>query len=235
MYSLDPNMIAHTPIVHTDVPFALFLFAGTYFFWRTLRNVSCFDWSLSALFFSLGVITKFSALVTPLIWGALGISRILSSEPSRLRFSAGSIVYTGVGKALWVVGLLLSAGVVSYILIWAAYGFRYDAVSGQYGALPLGQFAETSQWFEAIVQSNTTYHLLPEAWLSGLHHVYFAAVRASYLLGEISDEGFWLYFPIAFAVKTPLATIMLLLASLMIILSDERSAKTQYFCSSRFL
>jgi hypothetical protein len=52
-----------------------------------------------------------------------------------------------------------------------------------------------------------------------------AAARSSYLLGEISDEGFWLYFPIAFAVKTPLATIVLLLLSLMIFLSDERQRK----------
>src|ERR671918_2542551 len=216
IYSLDPNMIAHTPIVHTDIPFALFLFAGTYFFWRNLRDITWFDWSLAALFFSLAVITKFSALVTPLIWGVLGISRILSLEPIRVRFSALFIVRECLGKTLWVVALLLSAGVLSYILIWAAYGFRYGAVSGQHGDLALGKFVETSEWFEAIVQSNTRYHLLPEAWLSGLHYAYFASARSSYLLGEISDEGFWLYFPIAFAVKTPLAAIILLLVSLMI-------------------
>jgi hypothetical protein len=229
IYSLDPNIIAHTPIVHTDIPFAVFLFACMYFFWRTLRDITWFDWSLAALFFSLAVITKFSALLTPLIWGVLGISRILSLEPIRLRFSALFIVRECLGKTLWVVALLLSACVLSYILIWAAYGFRYDAVSGQYGALALGEFAETSEWFEAIVQSNRRYHLLPEAWLSGLHYAYFAAARSSYLLGEISDEGFWLYFPIAFAVKTPLATIILLLVSLMMFLSDERQRKDTIF------
>jgi predicted membrane-bound dolichyl-phosphate-mannose-protein mannosyltransferase len=53
IYWLDPNIIAHASIVHTDIPFALFLLAGTYFFWRTLRDVTRFDWSLAALFFRL--------------------------------------------------------------------------------------------------------------------------------------------------------------------------------------
>jgi len=229
IYSLDPNIIAHTPIVHTDMPFALFLFAGTYFFWRTLRDITWFNWSLAAVFFSLAVITKYSASVTPLIWGLLGISRILSSEPIRVRFSALLIVRECLGKTLWVVALLVSAGVLTYILIWAAYGFRYDAVSDQRGALALEKFVETSEWFEATIQCNTRYHLLPEAWLSGLHFAYFAAARSAYLLGEISDEGFWLYFPIAFAVKTPLPAIILLLVSLMIFLSDERQRKDAIF------
>jgi hypothetical protein len=229
IYSLDPNIIAHTPIVHTDIPFALFLFAGTYYFWRTLREITWFNWTLAALFFSLAVITKFSALITPLIWGVLGISRIRSLEPIRLRFSALLIVREWLGKTLWVVAVLLSAGVLSYILIWTAYGFRYDAVSGQYGALALGKFAETSEWFQPIVQTNTQYHLLPEAWLSGLHYAYFAAARSSYLLGEISDKGFWLYFPIAFGVKTPLPTILLLLVSLTIFLTGDRQRKDCIF------
>jgi hypothetical protein len=38
------------------------------------------------------------------------------------------------------------------------------------------------------------------------------------LLGEISGEGFWLYFPIAIAVKTPLPTLLLLVASLILLL-----------------
>ena len=222
LYSLDPNIIGHTPIVHTDIPLALFSFAGTYFFWRTLRDITWFNWTLAALFFSLAIITKFSALVVPLIWVVLGTSRIFSLEPIRVRCAAPLIVRERLEKTFWVVAVLLSAGVLSYALIWAAYGFRYDAVSGQHGALALGKFTETSKWFQAIVQTNTQYHLLPEAWLSGLHYTYVAGSRSSYLLGEISDDGFWLYFPIAFAVKTPLATIVLLLGSLTMFLTGDR-------------
>ena len=39
----------------------------------------------------------------------------------------------------------------------------------------------------------------------------------SYLLGRHSKEGFWYYFPIAFAVKTPLATLALLLITVVLL------------------
>jgi hypothetical protein len=32
LYLLDPNILAHSPIIHTDIPFALAFFGGTYFF-----------------------------------------------------------------------------------------------------------------------------------------------------------------------------------------------------------
>jgi len=38
-----------------------------------------------------------------------------------------------------------------------------------------------------------------------LHRNY--AVNANYLLGEFSSTGWWYYFPVAFAVKTPVATL----------------------------
>src|SRR5258706_6353147 len=36
LYGLDPNILAHSQIVHTDVPLAAFFFIATYFFWRAL-------------------------------------------------------------------------------------------------------------------------------------------------------------------------------------------------------
>ncbi len=50
-----------------------------------------------------------------------------------------------------------------------------------------------------------------------------AGGRPAYLLGRISTEGWWYYFPVAFAVKTPLPTLLgLLVASLVMILQPSR-------------
>lgn len=47
--------------------------------------------------------------------------------------------------------------------------------------------------------------------------------RPAYLLGRIGTEGWWYYFPIAFAVKTPLPTLLgLLVATLFMILEPSR-------------
>jgi hypothetical protein len=56
------------------------------------------------------------------------------------------------------------------------------------------------------------HHLLPEAYLEGLLFARSASVyRISYLLGRVYTEGHWYYFPFAFLVKTPLATLGALL------------------------
>jgi hypothetical protein len=49
------------------------------------------------------------------------------------------------------------------------------------------------------------------------------------LLGEISEEGFWYYFPITSAVKTPLPILILLLATLRMALSDRKLRDDERF------
>jgi hypothetical protein len=57
--------------------------------------------------------------------------------------------------------------------------------------------------------------VLPEAYLFGLQRFRGASEnRRSFLLGDVSDEGFWYYFPLTFAVKTPLPLLLLLLVRL---------------------
>ncbi len=43
---------------------------------------------------------------------------------------------------------------------------------------------------------------------------FFGGGRPAFLLGHFSSEGFWYYFPIAFGIKTPLPTLILVLWSL---------------------
>ena len=47
----DPNILAHSSIIHTDIPFTLALLASTYFFWRTLKEITWFNWLMTAVFF----------------------------------------------------------------------------------------------------------------------------------------------------------------------------------------
>ena len=45
---------------------------------------------------------------------------------------------------------------------------------------------------------------------------------AAYLLGRMSKTGWWYYFPVAFAVKTPTAVLLLLLLSLLALIAGLR-------------
>jgi hypothetical protein len=66
----------------------------------------------------------------------------------------------------------------------------------------------------AIATYAADHRLLPEAWIYGQLYVFKFLRRAAYLMGQVSTDGFLSYFPVAFAVKTPLPIVILLIASL---------------------
>ena len=73
--------------------------------------------------------------------------------------------------------------------IWAGYGFQMGTLKG---------FPVPARAYLTGLQ--TLMHLLEDG-------------KTSFLLGSYSNSGWWYYFPIAFAVKTPLPTLLLIFAS----------------------
>jgi hypothetical protein len=228
LYVLDPNVLAHSPIIHTDIPFALAYFGGSYFFWRTLKEITWLNWLMMGVFFSMSAVTKFSFLTIPPIWGFLGLVRVFSAEPFRLRIATIKNFTRYRSKARWLAIILFSSFVLAYLTVWAAYGFHYEAVNEQRGALGVSSFVQLSTWLKPLIRFGAAYQLLPEAWLSGIVYALSATNRTAYLLGEISD-GFWFYFPIAFAVKTPVPTLVLLVTSLLMYLYRSRRGFDEKF------
>lgn len=85
---------------------------------------------------------------------------------------------------------LLLAGATTALLIWAAYGFSFGEmrlIQGRIFSLPAPEFFEGVQW----------------AWA----HV--RAGHSSFLLGKTGDSGWWYYYPVALAVKTPIAFLIM--------------------------
>jgi len=214
LYTFDPNVLAHSQIVHTDVPFAAFFFIGTYWFWHALHRLTWLNLVCAALFFALCAITKYSYPVIVLVWAALGAMRVFASEPFRLELTAPCTLSGYWRKAMVVVGILAAAAVATYGVTWAAYGFRYDAVPG--GARPMAMAQVMPSGMPVVTALATfaaSHRLFPEAWLYGQLYTLNYLTRPSYLLGSISGDGFLAYFPIAIAVKTPLPALILLVWS----------------------
>ncbi|HVT59412.1 MAG TPA: glycosyltransferase family 39 protein [Thermoanaerobaculia bacterium] len=145
-------------------------------------------------------------------------------------------------------GLLLAAAV--WLSVWAAYGFRFSPFRGADRATammaapagPAGQRPATmaSAWqavlrdpadgkpfaLAPLVDLARRHRLLPEAYLYGLAYAYRTSrYRSAYLMGELSTTGWRRYFPIAFAIKTPLATSLLIAAGIAA-LAARRAAPT---------
>ena len=81
LFCFDPNFVAHSGLVTTDVGEALFMFGAIYFLWRICRRVEAASVGLFLLFFALAFVTKFSAvLLLPIFW-LVALGRMLFPDP----------------------------------------------------------------------------------------------------------------------------------------------------------
>jgi hypothetical protein len=150
------------------------------------------------------------------------------TEPSKL---AGSEwLSSRKEKLILLAGLFTGAALASYGAIWAAYGFRFNAVPEAGRALYMTQISPPhGPMVETIRAFILDHRLFPEALIAG--HSYNLKIwqHAAYLLGEISQDGFWSYFPVAFAVKTPAPTLILLVALVVLWLCKRGRLPVNYW------
>jgi hypothetical protein len=205
--------LAHASLVTTDLGVTLFIFGTVYFLWRYTQAGRWLDVGGLLLCFMLAHLSKFSAL---LLWPIV----LTLLAPWVMRPAGGKLpadlrsrpVRGGVAVAIVVVALVLvGAG------FWASYGFRYTptATPEVEGLVPQpASVAEHSPWLAAVLGTLDRLHLLPNACAQGMLQVpvISGARWPQYLAGQVSEDGWWYYFPLAIAIKTPLALLILAVA-----------------------
>jgi hypothetical protein len=189
----DPNLIAHGRLVTTDMGFTLFLLLAVYLFWRFTRSPSLLLLISSGIAAGLAQSVKFSAILVLPILGLVGLIEV-THPASPLRLPAP--VWGGGRRWLSAIAALsaVMAAVVilAGITVWAVHGLEFGRPAGW----PISTPAPT--YVEGL--SKTLSHI------SEIGH-------PAFLMGQRSTKGWWYYFPITLAIKTPLpATIALLCA-----------------------
>lgn len=125
-----------------------------------------------------------SAKLSNLLFGPIFAIAVLADA-----LAEGQGRFRRIARNLVLLALVASLGLLT---VWAAYRFQVGRL-GENGPL-----VPASPYLKGVL-----------AILA-----FSADGRPAYLLGQYSDQGWWYYFPVAFAVKTPLATLAaLLLAS----------------------
>lgn len=184
---LDPNILAHGSLATTDLGITFTALVAAYALWRFTRHPNLFAGIGLGLALGAMLASKMSALV---LWGSYGLLFALGVAGQADESGA---VRRRVEYAIRRAFLYLGATVLGLIVVWATYAFQLaPAVEGGI-AVPLGTY-----------------------W-SGLGAIFrnVQGGRPSYLLGETRLGGWAVYFPVAFAAKTPLPVLLLLiLASL---------------------
>jgi len=213
LYAAEPNILAHAGLVTTDFGVTCFFFGAVYFLWRLTRRGTPGNLAGLSICFVLAEISKLSAVLLWPVVLALLVLRSLRHSPwdwrlvRRGRFSRRS---ARLGISLLIACWL---ALISWVGVWAAYGFRYAPTSGRAELLDFtaGKAGRGAPRLAGLVRWVESHRLLPNAFTEGVFHgAVDLTERPSYLAGRYSTTGWWYYFPVAILVKTPVGLLLAL-------------------------
>lgn len=200
LYSVEPTILAHGRVVHTDIPAALGFFLGAIATHAYLRAPTTRRAALLGAAVGVALLTKFSLLIfAPLPLLALLIGARVVRPTLTLRVIAGHAALV----------VLLALAVVNL-----AYGTARQPLGADDRAWILG--TPPSPPRAILLGASPLAALLPTDFTYGLYFQYLHDQQghAAALLDRVSTTGWWYYFPVAFALKTTLPFLALSLGGL---------------------
>ena len=213
LYTIEPNILAHSRLVTTDFGVTCFVFGTLYFLWRTARRLSAGNLCGLIGFFVLAQISKFSALLLGPIVLVLLVVHVCRRSPWRVCLGSEREFVRATHKIVSALVILVALILVTWLAIWTIYGFRFLPSASSTWKMELSAdstMGARAPAFSRIVSWADEYRLLPNAYLQGF---FFSRVKAQgrsgFLAGRYSTKGWWYFFPFAFLIKTPVSIILL--------------------------
>ncbi len=198
----DPNVLAHSALVTTDIGVSCFFVAAIWTFYRFASRPTLMRLLLVGLATGLLLATKHSGILIGPMFIALIVWEVLKASGAERKRTA-----------LRLTGGFFAIVVLSVLVLWAFYGFRYTArPAGMAFSTSVAAYAEPLPHFEsAIVVAVGRLHLLPESYLVGLVDVKLMSIAyPTFLLGKVYPHGLWYYFPLVILIKTTLGLLLLI-------------------------
>ncbi|MDQ3665531.1 MAG: glycosyltransferase family 39 protein [Acidobacteriota bacterium] len=189
LYTLEPTVLAHGRILHTDVPSALglLLFCFALYVYTSAPSLHHALWLGVAT--GLAPLTKFSmvALAPLVVLGALA----LVVFPSRLRLNRRAAL-----------GHVAAVVLVSLFIINLAYFFHNRPLTAADESWIAMSFPTRAGLVLGSVR--VLRHIVPTDFLMGIYWQisHGAEGHPASIFGQHSRLGWWYYFPVAFALKT---------------------------------
>jgi 4-amino-4-deoxy-L-arabinose transferase-like glycosyltransferase len=199
----DPNILANSGLVTTDLGATLFFLATIYAFFLYVKQPTLLRLAIAGVVFGLLLATKHSGVMLgPMLAVLVGWEVAFAQKGTRLRTAMR------LGGALAAM-VMLATGV-----LWAFYGFRYAARPAGLQLIPsLADYSQGLKPFDrGVIWWMAHLHLLPESYLMGMVDIrVFAKYFTAFILGNWYPHGVWWYFPAAISIKTTLGMIGLVL------------------------
>ncbi len=211
----DPNMLAHSHLVTTDVGIVAFLCFSFYFFLRFLKFPSWKNTFLAAFFFGLVQLVKFSAvLLFPLFFFALLLYVLFLPLPADGSKGRLQILAKYFGKSLFMIFFYLA--MIYGVYYFHTLGTPTEHLTGiaemMFPEKELGPLARS------IVEYTSSIDILKpySAYLLGILMVFgrVAGGNTHYFLGTVQSAAQTSYFPVVFLAKSTIPFLILLALTL---------------------
>ena len=225
LFTTLPNVLAFAGLAYTDMVAAAMQCLCFYEFASWLDTPNVARTILLSVATALALLSKFTSLmfVPAAIIGMLLCKWFLNSPQ-------GSTTNTSKGSWLRKVATI---SVIVVVLVWGGYGFRIGRVQEDMGLSPAAM--PSFQHFPALMRSTARRAVVEDmtipapALLRGITGAWALSKTPldSYLLGQIKQGGWWYFFLVGIAVKTPIPLLVLFLIGLVVILGQARVRRWQ--------
>lgn len=211
LYVFNPTVTGHGHLVTTDIALALGSLLAVYTFWQLLERPSYKSGIYFGLALALALLVKHTAILLVPVLLLLGIIFLATKRTVFKKMAAPLLI-----------GLF-----VAVVTIWAGFGFNDQVVPATSSIssalitankefLPNETVApqpRVDQIYQAIRPALT---ILPGSYVKGLFMVvgHASGGHSSFLLGEVSNTGWWYYFPVLSLLKTPLPALIILVGGI---------------------
>jgi 4-amino-4-deoxy-L-arabinose transferase-like glycosyltransferase len=189
LVGLSPNLMAHARLITPDATLACWWLGALALWWRFLTKGGTGRLVASAVALGLALLSKYTALLLVPLFPVVGLA-LTRRKPLR------------------VLGTSVGAVTIALTVLAAGYGFRRIPTR-------LGSMEPRSETFSSLAGNRWLRDLplpLPRPYLEGVDFQSWINEGGwpAFLMGGHSDRGWWYYFLVAIAVKTPLALFGLL-------------------------
>ena len=209
VYVSTPVFLVFGPLVHTDIAITLFSLLALWTFADVWRSPDRKNTILFSLSFAAALLSKFTAGILLFVFVAFALStrwRAVAGQPEAKHEAR---IWRRSRWRATALGVLWAA-----VIVYASYFI-----------LSLHQSTDSLDRIGHGMAAMTLRRLLMPPWLYFRGVIFFLAgsTRYTFLLGRSYSHGLWFYYPVVFALKSPLGFLALLVMSLVIAVLRKRA------------
>ena len=194
-----PNLITHGRWVTTDIGVTFFLALSSYLFWRFLRRPTWLSLTVAGIAVGATLCVKYSSILLFPILGVVGLAELFRPVEKVSTFLGLRCFEPRWKRRLFsLAAAMVLVAFVAGLTLWAVYRFEVRPSTvfdwSEERSIPL----PAPVYFEGI-------YIMSTRVITGMN---------AFLLGQRYSGGHWAYFPVGFALKTPLPILILLAGAL---------------------